>query len=112
MNHQIVPIGAAVLLLFALMVVFSVPAQAQDAASVYKSKCVVCHAADGSGDTPAGKAMGVLDLRRDEVQKLTDAQIFDDIANGVGKKMPAYKGKITDDQIKGLVTYIRGLAKK
>jgi mono/diheme cytochrome c family protein len=56
--------------------------------------------------------MGVMDLRRDEVQKLTDAQIFDDIANGVGKKMPAYKGKITDDQIKGLVTYIRGLTKK
>jgi cytochrome c553 len=42
---------AVVLLLFALMLVFSVPAQAQDAASVYKSKCVACHAADGSGDS-------------------------------------------------------------
>jgi mono/diheme cytochrome c family protein len=30
----------------------------------------------------------------------------------MGKKMPAYKGKLTDDQIKGLVAYIRELAKK
>jgi mono/diheme cytochrome c family protein len=36
----------------------------------------------------------------------------DSISNGVGKKMPAYKGKLTDDQIKGLVAYIRELAKK
>jgi mono/diheme cytochrome c family protein len=34
------------------------------------------------------------------------------IANGVGKKMPAFKGKLTDAQIKDLVGYIRGLAKK
>jgi mono/diheme cytochrome c family protein len=29
-----------------------------------------------------------------------------------GKKMPAYKGKLTDDQIKQLVGYIRELGKK
>jgi mono/diheme cytochrome c family protein len=31
---------------------------------------------------------------------------------GKGKKMPAYKGKLTDDQIKQLASYIRDLAKK
>jgi mono/diheme cytochrome c family protein len=46
------------------------------------------------------------------VQKQTDAQLNDSIANGMGKKMPAYKGKLTDDQIKGLVAYLRDLAKK
>jgi len=56
--------------------------------------------------------LGVKDLRSDEVQKQTDAQLSDIITNGMGKKMPAYKGKLTDDQIKGLVAYIRGLAKK
>ena len=52
------------------------------------------------------------DLRSDEVQKQTDAQLIDSTANGKGKKMPAYKGKLTDDQIKQLVGYIRELAKK
>lgn len=59
-----------------------------------------------------GKQLGVTDLRSDDVQKQTDAQLTESITNGKGKKMPAYKGKITDDQIKGLVGYIRELAKK
>jgi cytochrome c6 len=46
------------------------------------------------------------------VQKQTDAQLIDVTANGKGKKMPAYKGKLTDDQIKELVGYIRGIGKK
>jgi mono/diheme cytochrome c family protein len=84
---------------------------ADDAASLYKAKCVACHAADGSGNTPTGKALGTLDLRSPEVQKQTDAQLIDATANGKGKKMPAYKGKLTDDQIKQLIGYIRELAK-
>ncbi|MGB0033906.1 MAG: cytochrome c, partial [Candidatus Acidiferrales bacterium] len=67
---------------------------------------------DGSGSTPTGKAMGSPDLRSAEVQKQTDAQLIDVTTNGKGKKMPAYKGKLTDDQIKQLVAYIRELAKK
>jgi mono/diheme cytochrome c family protein len=45
------------------------------------------------------------------VQKETDAQLIDIVTNGKNK-MPAYKGKLTDDQIKGLVGYVRELAKK
>ncbi len=86
------------------------PAKADDAAATYKAKCAGCHAADGSGSSPAGKAMGVPDLRSDESQKKTDAQLIDVTTNGKGK-MPAYKGKVTDDQIKGLVAYIRTLKK-
>jgi cytochrome c6 len=89
--------------------------RAQDTASgekTFKAKCASCHGPDGSGNTAAGKAMGVLDLRSDEVQKQTDAQLIDATANGKGKKMPAYKGKLTDDQIKQLVAYMRDLAKK
>jgi cytochrome c6 len=83
-----------------------------DAGTLYKSKCAACHGPDGSGNTPAGKSLGVPDLRSDEAQKQTDAQLIDATANGKGKKMPAYKGKLTDDQIKQLVGYIRELAKK
>lgn len=85
---------------------------AQTGASLYKAKCAVCHADDGSGSGKMGQQLGAKDLRSADVQKQTDAQLNDSIANGVGKKMPAYKGKLTDDQIKGLVGYIRELAKK
>ena len=112
MNHQIVRTGSAVLLFAALVFLVTAPMQAQDAGALFKSKCAVCHAPDGSGSGAMGKQLGVTDLRADEVQKQTDAQLNDSISNGVGKKMPAYKGKITDDQIKGLVGYIRSFAKK
>lgn len=85
---------------------------AQDAGALFKAKCSTCHAADGSSSTQMGKTLGAPDLHSDEVQKKTDAQLIDAITNGVGKKMPAYKGKLADAQIKDLVGYIRGLAKK
>ena len=85
---------------------------ADDPAALFKAKCAACHGPDGSGATPTGKAMGTPDLRSDEVQKQTDAQLIESTANGKGKKMPAYKGKLTDDQIKQLVGYIRELGKK
>ena len=48
----------AVLLFVALALVFTAPAHAQDAASLFKTKCAACHGPDGSGATPAGKAIG------------------------------------------------------
>src|SRR5271155_5459646 len=78
----------------------AIPAtRADDAAGVYKAKCATCHAADGSGNTPVGKALKIADLRSDEVQKKTDAQLIEVTTNGKDK-MPAFKGKLSDDQIK------------
>jgi mono/diheme cytochrome c family protein len=112
MNHRMVRMGCAVLMLIAPILAVTASAQAQDAGTLYKTKCSVCHSDDGSGSGATGKQLGAKDLRSDDIQKQTDAQLNDSIANGVGKKMPAYKGKVTDDQIKGLVGYIRDLAKK
>jgi mono/diheme cytochrome c family protein len=107
-----VRMGSSILLFVALVLAVTVPAHAQDAAALYKSKCTVCHADDGSGSGAMGKQLGVADLRSDAVQKQTDAQLTDSITNGKGKKMPAYKGKLTDAQITQLVGYLRDLAKK
>jgi mono/diheme cytochrome c family protein len=71
----------------------------------------MCHGPDGGGDTPTGKAMKVRDLRSAEVQKQTDAELTAAITNGKNK-MPAYKGKLDDAQIKQLVGFVRELAKK
>lgn len=95
---------------FVLALAMSTSAAAQDAAALYKTKCVACHAADGSGDTPVGKKLGVKSFSDPEVAKSTDAAWIDATKKGKNK-MPAYEGKLTDDQIKDLVTFIRGLAK-
>jgi mono/diheme cytochrome c family protein len=99
--------------LIAFLAILSVPgtAQAQDAAKVYKARCELCHAADGSGNSATGKSLKAKDLRSDEVQKMSDAELADAIAKGKGK-MPAFGSKLSPDIIKSLVAYIRQMAKK
>jgi len=74
------------------------------AAESYKSNCVVCHGADGTG-TPTGKSLKVPDLHSDAVQKMTDQQIEDQIANGKNN-MPPFKSTLTKDQIAALAAYV------
>ncbi|QMV19895.1 c-type cytochrome [Granulicella sp. 5B5] len=76
----------------------------------YKSKCAMCHAADGSGNTPAGKAMKAVPFSSPDLVKASDADLIAATKNGKGK-MPAYSGKLTDPQIKDLIAYIRTLQK-
>ena len=84
------------------------PAQAQDAAALYKSKCQVCHGADGKGDTVMGKKLGVKDFHSPECAKMSDDELFKITKEGKGK-MPVYDKKLTDDQIKDLIKFIRTL---
>jgi cytochrome c6 len=93
-----------------LVLGLSAPAVAQDAADLYKAKCASCHAPDGSGDTAVGKKLGVKSFSDPEIAKNSDEARTDITKNGKGK-MPAYAGKLTDDQIKELVKFIRGLTK-
>lgn len=93
----------------AFLFAFTTTAAAQDdAAALYKSRCQVCHGADGKGDTPAGKKLGVKDFHSPEVTKRSDAELVEAIKKGKGK-MQGYEGKLTDDQIKSLVKYLRSL---
>lgn len=91
------------------LMLWSSPARA-DGATNYKAKCAMCHGADGKGDTPVGKKMGVRDFTSPEVQKATDAELIAITTKGKNK-MPAYGGKLSDADIKDLIGYIRQLAK-
>jgi mono/diheme cytochrome c family protein len=84
---------------------------AQDAAGLYKAKCSVCHGADGKGDSPIGKKMGLRDFASPEVQKMSDDELIAIIGHGKDK-MPSYKKSLKPEQIRELVGYIRSLAKK
>jgi mono/diheme cytochrome c family protein len=82
-----------------------------DVEKTYKTHCVLCHAPDGSGSAPTGKALKAEDLRSELIQKKTDAELAAAITNGKGK-MPAFGKKLKPDQIAQLVAYIRALPKK
>lgn len=99
-----------ILLAFGAIGVFSAPAIAQDAAATFKAKCAMCHGADGKGSA-IGQKMGVHDFTSADVQKESDVQLTEIITKGKSK-MPGYEGKLKDTEIKDLVAYIRGLAKK
>lgn len=73
-------------------------------ATAFKSNCVVCHGADGTG-TPTGKALKAPDLHSDTVQKMTKEQIIDQISNGKNN-MPPFKNTLTKDQMVALAEYI------
>jgi len=85
-------------------------AQADDAAATFKAKCSPCHGVDGSGNTPAGKAVKAQDLRVAEIQSKKDADLAKIITDGKGK-MPSFKSSLSEDQIKALIAHIRTLKK-
>lgn len=51
-----------------LLLAAALPAAADDSEALYKSKCQMCHGADGKG-SPAGQKMGVRDFHSPEVAK-------------------------------------------
>ena len=80
-------------------------------AGVYKTKCALCHGTTGAADTPAGKAFNVPSFSSETVVKESDANLLAVAKSGKGK-MPAWQGKLSDDQLKELVAFIRTMQKK
>jgi len=80
---------------------------ADEAQDLYKAKCQMCHGADGQPSS-VGKSMGAKAFSDPAVTKMSDADLAGITSSGKNK-MPAYKGKVSDDQITALVKYIRGL---
>jgi mono/diheme cytochrome c family protein len=98
-----------VILCFAAALV--TPAFAQSTgADIYKAKCLMCHGPDGMANNPAGKALKAVSFKDPAVIKASDAELFAAVKNGKGK-MPAENGKLTDDQIKTVIKYVRTLEK-
>lgn len=81
--------------------------QQQSALDVYLDKCAVCHAKDGSGNTAKGRKVKAKDLRSAEVQKMSDAELTDAIANGKGKDMDGFKDELGMPMVKDLESYVR-----
>jgi cytochrome c6 len=93
-----------------LSISMAVPAMGQGSGADTYKKCAMCHGADGLATTPTAKNFKVLSFKDPSQIKLTDAELIASTTNGKGK-MPAYKDKLTEEQIKDVVGYIRTLQK-
>jgi cytochrome c6 len=80
---------------------------ADNAQDLYKSKCQMCHGPNGQ-PTAVGKSMGARPFSDPDVVKMSDAELASITSNGKNK-MPAYKGKLAEDQVNALVKYVRAL---
>jgi mono/diheme cytochrome c family protein len=99
-----------------LLVASTMTLRAADAKANWEANCVQCHGKTGAADTKMGKQLNAKDLTDSKVQAaFTDAKATESIKNGVkegGKTtMKAFGGKLTDDEIKALVAYVRTLKK-
>ena len=91
-------------------------AKAADAKENWDTLCAKCHGADGKGDTKMGQKLGAKDFSDAKVQ----ADMKDDAATKAikeGLKSADDKtlmkpfDSLTDDEVKALVAYVRGLKK-
>jgi cytochrome c6 len=96
------------LLVMAAMVSSATMAWAADAGALWASNCASCHGKDGSGQTAMGKKLAVKDYTKD--QSFSDAEAEKAIKDGSGK-MKGFKSKLSDDDVKALVKYVRSLKK-
>ena len=117
MNNQAKKMKKALLfatILLATIAVFRSPSAAitaDEAEATFKAKCAICHGMDGSGNTVTGKKLNAKDLRRDEIRKMSDSQLYQII--GYGKnKMPGYEQTLGKEKVNQLINYTRGLGKK
>ncbi len=78
--------------------------------AAFKGNCVACHGRDGAG-TPLGKSLQAADLRSPEVQKKSDAELSQAIADGKGN-MPSFKRVLDPEQIQAVIKYVRELGKQ
>ncbi len=99
-----------------LLITSTISVRAADAKANWDANCAQCHGKNGAADTKMGKQLNAKDLTDPKVQAaFSDAKATQSIKEGVkenGKTtMKAFGGKLTDDEVKALVAYVRTLKK-
>jgi mono/diheme cytochrome c family protein len=89
---------------------------AADGKENYDKSCASCHGKDGKGDTKMGKKEGVKDYADAKSwEGLDDAKAFKSVKEGMKEgdkvKMKPFADKLSDDDIKAVITYMRTLKK-
>jgi mono/diheme cytochrome c family protein len=82
------------------------------AKEVYATNCMVCHKENGTGGpvTVSGKKLNPDNLTSDKMKATSDEKLIGYVTNGmVDDGMPAFKDKLSSDQIKMAVAHVRRL---
>ena len=103
-------------LTLSLLIASALSVRAADAKENWTKYCAQCHGADGTANTPMGKKLNAKNLTDPKVQAAyTDAQAAKSIKEGVKENgkvtMKAFGDKLSDDDVKALVAYVRTLKK-
>ena len=88
---------------------------AADAKETFEKDCAKCHGTDGMGKTKMGEKLAVKDYTSAKVQgEMKDAEMAKAIKEGIKKEdktlMKAFSD-LSDEQVKGLVAYVRAFKK-
>ncbi|HEY6908139.1 MAG TPA: c-type cytochrome [Myxococcales bacterium] len=90
------------------------PVQTGSAKEIFEKHCTLCHGADGRSQTKKGRQYKAPDFTSAKWQRSTDdEEIADAITNGVPKtKMKGFREKLSQEQIRALIPYLRAFGKK
>jgi cytochrome c551/c552 len=104
------------ILTIAILAGMASTADAAEAKALYERKCIMCHGADGKGETKMGKKYGARDYTDVKVQaELKDDKAFKAIKEGLkdkaGKALMKPAEGMTDDEIRALVKQMRSFKK-
>ena len=82
--------------------------QPVNAASLFSRNCASCHGAKGSPSAAMAHSMGVPDFSKPAtLAAISDSVLRATVANGKGRMMAAFKGRLKPAEIDSLVAYIR-----
>ena len=85
----------------------AVAARAETAATIFEKKCATCHGKDGKGHTKLGEKLGLTDLAAVSAPgRATPAADVEKIVRDGKGKMPGFKDKLSDAEIKELAAYV------
>jgi mono/diheme cytochrome c family protein len=83
-------------------------ARTRVATGMYRQYCLSCHGTDGRGRELKASMPMIPDFTsRDYQEKVSNAQLVLGILDGKGTLMPAFRGRVNEDQAQDLAAYVR-----
>ena len=95
----------AVSCVFASIIPSAMAADVFSGRAVYEMHCEACHGADGRSIEP-----GIPDFSNGDAMFQLDSDLYSKIRNGTDT-MPAYRGILTDAEVRNVIAYLRSLQK-
>jgi mono/diheme cytochrome c family protein len=86
-------------------------AETPAARELFRQHCVKCHGPDGTGSPVRRRQPAIPDFTDPAWQaRRSEAQLLASILDGKGGEMPSWRGKVSEEQARGLVARVRAFA--